>query len=48
MLAAAMGLIVTTILGIIMAFRYGRSKPSVIVCLFAGVVIPAALLFIYH
>ena len=48
MLAAAIGLIVTTILGIIMAFRYGRSKPSVILCLLAGVVIPAALLLIYH
>ena len=31
MLAAAIGLIVTTILGIIMAFRYGRSRPSVII-----------------
>ena len=48
MFAAAIGLMVTTILGIIMAFRYGRSKPSVILCLLAGVVIPAALLFIYH
>ena len=48
MLAAAIGLIVTTILGIIMAFRYGRSRLSVILCLLGGVVIPVGILLIYH
>ena len=45
---AAVGLMLTTVLGIIMAFRFSPSKASVILCLLAGVVIPAALLLIYH
>lgn len=47
-LAAATGLVVTTVLGIIMAFRFSRSKTPVILCLVAGVVIPIALLLVYR
>jgi len=48
MLAAAVGLVMTTLLGIIMAFRFSRSKASVVLCLTAGVAVPVAILLIYH
>lgn len=48
MLAAALGLVTTTALGVIMAFRYGRSRAWVAVCLIAGVVIPFTLLVLYR
>jgi ABC-type nitrate/sulfonate/bicarbonate transport system permease component len=47
-LAATIGLVGTTTLGILMAFRYGRSRASTIACLLAGVVIPVAILLIYR
>ena len=47
MLAAAFGLVVTSVLGIVMAFRYGRNKRAVILSAAAGVVIPVAILLIY-
>ncbi len=47
MLAAAVGLIATTVLGVVMAFKYnGRSPVPVILCLVAGVVVPVALLWL--
>jgi hypothetical protein len=48
MLAAAIGLVLTAILGIIMAFKFSRSKSPVVLCLTAGVVIPVVILIIYH
>ncbi len=48
MLAAAAGLVLTTILGIVMAFRFSRSKVSVVICLVAGVVLPVGILLIYR
>ena len=48
MLAAACGLVLTTTLGIIMAFRFSRSKAAVLLCLVAGVAVPVALLLIYR
>ena len=47
-LLAAIGLIVTTTLGIVMAFRYGRSGRAALLCLICGVAIPTAILLIYH
>ena len=47
-LAAALGLVVSTILGIVMAFRFGRSRAAVVSCLTAGVVVPLAILYIYR
>jgi hypothetical protein len=38
----------TTVLGIIMAFRFSRSKAPVILSLLAGVAIPVAILLIYR
>jgi hypothetical protein len=46
-LAAAIGLVATTVLGIVMAYRHGRSKTVTIACLLAGVVVPVAILLIY-
>lgn len=48
LLAGAMGLICATALGIVMAFRYGPSRASVITCLAADIAIPVVILFIYH
>lgn len=48
MLAAALGLVLTTALGIIMAFRFGQSKIWVASSLVAGIVIPIVLLLIYR
>lgn len=48
MLTAALGLVLTTILGITMAFKFGRSRSWVLSCLVAGIVIPIALLLVYR
>ena len=48
MLAASVGQVTTTILGVIMAFRYGRSTVSAALCLGAGVVIPVVMLLIWQ
>ena len=47
-LAATIGLVASSILGVVMAFRFGRSRASVVSCLVAGVVVPIAILLIYH
>lgn len=47
-LLAAVGLVFTTLLGTLMAFRFGRSKSAVSVCLVAGVLIPLTILLVYH
>lgn len=48
MLAAALGLVITSILGIVMALRYGRSQTWAITCLLAGVAVPVVILLIYR
>jgi len=48
MLAAAVGLVITTALGIMMAFRFSPHKAPVLICLAAGVAIPITLLLIYR
>jgi len=47
-LAASVGLVVTTALGIVMAFRYTASRSRVALCLTAGAFAPVVLLWIYH
>ncbi len=47
-LAAAIGLIATTALGLVMAFRYGRSRTWAVSCLLAGIAVPVAMLLIYR
>lgn len=48
MLLAASGLVLTTLLGILMAFRLSRSAVPVLACLATGVVLPLALLYFVH
>lgn len=47
-LAAAIGLVVTTILGVIMAFRFARNALVPALCLVAGVAVPGVFLWIYR
>lgn len=47
MLAGAAGLVVTTILGIVMALRFGRNRTLVLTCLTGGVVLPVGMLLIF-
>ena len=47
-LAASLGLIATTALGIAMAFRYTASRARVAGCLAAGTAVPVILLLIYR
>ena len=47
-LAASLGLIATTALGLVMAFRFTASWKPVALSLAAGTVVPAALLFLYR
>lgn len=47
MFLSAVGLLLTTALGIVMAFRFARSVLTPLLCLGAGIVIPVAILFIY-
>lgn len=47
-LAAAVGLLATTVLGLVMAFRFTASVPRIFTCLVAGTVVPVLLLLIYR
>jgi len=47
MLAGVVDRVMTTILGIVMALRFGRNKRLVIACMVAGVVIPMGMLIIF-
>jgi hypothetical protein len=45
--AASAGLVVTTLLGVVMAYRFSASAIGPTLCLTAGVAIPAVLLWLY-
>ncbi|HKP02250.1 MAG TPA: hypothetical protein VJU77_02720 [Chthoniobacterales bacterium] len=47
MLAAGAGLVATSVIGIVMAYRFSQRPMVATVCLFAGIALPAALLWIY-
>jgi hypothetical protein len=47
-LLTAAGLILSTLLGVIMAFRFSQSAATPLLCLFAGVAIPCAVLYLYR
>ena len=47
-LAASIGLIITTALGLVMAFRFTVSVPRIAACLVAGTVVPVIMLWIYR
>ncbi len=46
MFAASLALIATTILGIVMAYRFTARPLTVTLCLLAGILVPAALLLL--
>jgi len=48
LVATAAGLVVSTLLGVIMAFRFSRSVFMPILCLSAGIIIPGAILYLYR
>ncbi|MEO5721139.1 MAG: hypothetical protein ABIR71_06690 [Chthoniobacterales bacterium] len=47
-LLAGLGLITTTLLGIVMAFRFSTGVIAPLLCLLGGVALPALLLLIYR
>jgi hypothetical protein len=48
MLASALGLVATALIGIVMAYRFSRRPIAATVCLLAGVALPGLLLWIYR
>ena len=48
MLATAIGLITTTVIGIVMAYRFSRRPIVATICLLAGIALPGLLLWIYR
>ncbi len=48
MVAAAAGLVTTSALGVVMAFRFSRKPVVATVCLLLGILIPAAMLWVYR
>jgi hypothetical protein len=48
MLATALGLVATSNIGIVMAYRFSRRPLIATVCLLAGIAIPGLLLWIYR
>ena len=48
MVAAAAGLVTTSLLGVIMAYRFSRRPLVATICLLLGVVVPGVILWIYH
>ncbi len=48
MLMAAIGLVTTTVLGVIMAYRFSRRPLVATVCLLLGVAVPGVIVWIYH
>jgi hypothetical protein len=47
MLAAAAGLVTTAVIGVVMAYRFSQRPMVATVCLFSGIALPMALLWIY-
>lgn len=45
---AAAGLVASTLLGVIMAFRFSRSAFAPVFCLSAGIIIPCVILYWYR
>ena|ERR1700731_649903 len=47
MFAGALGLVTTTVIGVIMAYRFSREPLVATICLTVGALFPAVLLWIY-
>ena len=48
MLAAAFGLVITSLVGVIMAYRFSRQPLVATICLAIGVLVPVGLLWVYQ
>jgi hypothetical protein len=48
MLATAIGLVATTIIGIVMAYRFSKRPLVATLCLLAGIAVPGLLLWVYR
>lgn len=48
MFAGAIGLITTTVIGVIMAYRFSRKPLVATICLGVGIVVPVALVWAYR
>jgi hypothetical protein len=48
MFAAAIGLVATTIIGVIMAYRFSQRPMVATVCLGIGIIVPVVMLWMYH
>lgn len=48
MFAAALGLVTTSLVGVIMAYRFSRQPLVATICLAIGILVPAGLLWIYQ
>ena len=48
MFAAALGLILTSVVGVIMAYRFSRQPLVATICLLTGIAVPGVLLWIYR
>lgn len=46
-LLGAIGLVTTTLLGVVMAFRYSRTTLAPLLCLLGGIIVPLAIILIY-
>jgi Flp pilus assembly protein TadB len=47
MLAAAVGLVATAVIGVVMAYRFSQRPLVATVCLLSGIALPAVFLWIY-
>ena len=48
MFAAAVGLVLTTVIGVVMAYRFSRQPVVATVCLLLGIAVPGVLLWVYR
>jgi ABC-type nitrate/sulfonate/bicarbonate transport system permease component len=48
MLAGAIGLVVSSVLGVIMAYRFSRRPLVATICLLSGIIVPAIMLWVYR
>ena len=48
MLAGAVGLVVSSVLGVLMAYRFSQRPLVATICLLSGIIVPAIMLWIYR
>jgi len=48
MLAGAIGLVVSSVLGVVMAYRFSQRPLVATICLLSGIIVPAIMLWVYR